>query len=153
NEREKIIANTPSEYAYLIEKSWSFDPSQRPTLDQILRKLENLSKETTIEYMTNKNVKNNQQILQSVLNNEDSFDFFNCNEDSFNNITENINVDNKDNQDESNSDNLGNQSDSESNTHLIDHTTVDLNELDENVFNNEHAILNKGMHISIRSNN
>ncbi|CAG8594907.1 7904_t:CDS:10 [Dentiscutata erythropus] len=51
NKREKIIDNTPSDYAYLIEKSWSSDPDQRPTLDQILIKLENLSKETAIHWI------------------------------------------------------------------------------------------------------
>ncbi|CAG8785709.1 24051_t:CDS:2, partial [Racocetra persica] len=96
NEREKIIANTPSAYAYLIEKSLSYEPNQRPTLDQILIKLENLSEETTIEFITNKNVKSNKQIVQSVLNNEDSLEFFNRDEESSDNICESqIFLDNK----------------------------------------------------------
>ncbi|CAG8591133.1 1750_t:CDS:2, partial [Dentiscutata heterogama] len=78
NKREKIIVNTPSDYANLIEKCWSSDPDQRPTLDEILIKLENLSNKTTIEFITNENIKNNQQIVQPESNNEDSLNFFNC---------------------------------------------------------------------------
>ncbi|CAG8826463.1 14951_t:CDS:2, partial [Racocetra persica] len=63
NKREEIIANTPSEYTHLIENCCS-DPNQRPTLNQILIKLEDLSKETTVEFVTNnKYVKNNQQVM------------------------------------------------------------------------------------------
>ncbi|CAG8661718.1 17371_t:CDS:2, partial [Dentiscutata erythropus] len=78
NKREKIIANTPSDYANLIEKCWSSDLDQRPTLDQILIELENLSNRTTIEFITNENIKNNQLIMQPESNNENSLNFFNC---------------------------------------------------------------------------
>ncbi|CAG8788430.1 11230_t:CDS:2, partial [Dentiscutata erythropus] len=78
NKREKIIANTPSDYANLVEKCWSSDPDQRPTLDQILIELENLSNKTTIEFITNENIKNNQQIAQPESNDENSLNFFNC---------------------------------------------------------------------------
>ncbi|CAG8771809.1 5518_t:CDS:2 [Dentiscutata erythropus] len=73
--REKIIANTPSDYANLIKECWSSDPDQRPTLDQILIELENLSNKTTIEFITNENIKNNQQIVQPESNNEDFFNY------------------------------------------------------------------------------
>ncbi|CAG8817256.1 2070_t:CDS:2, partial [Racocetra persica] len=57
------------------------------------------------------------------------------------------------NQDESNGDKLGNQDYSENNTHPKDFTAVDLNELDENVSNNRHAVLNEDKNLSTRSNN
>ncbi|CAG8768805.1 13802_t:CDS:2, partial [Dentiscutata erythropus] len=76
-DKREIIANTPSDYANLIEKCWSSDSDQRPTLDQILIELEKLSNETTIEFITNENIKNNQQIVQPELYNEISLNFFN----------------------------------------------------------------------------
>ncbi|CAG8741858.1 3873_t:CDS:2, partial [Racocetra persica] len=72
--KEEIIANTPSDYAHIIEKCWSSDTDQRPTLNQILIKLENLSKGTTVEFITNKYVKNNQQMIKLCKCHEESND-------------------------------------------------------------------------------
>ncbi|KAF0538384.1 kinase-like protein [Gigaspora margarita] len=44
--REKIIANTPQDYANLYKRCWSSDSDQRPTITQILTVLEKLLAET-----------------------------------------------------------------------------------------------------------
>ncbi|KAF0432485.1 kinase-like protein [Gigaspora margarita] len=51
--REKTVVNTPSNYVNLYKKCWSTDPNRRPILNDILRKLEKLLVETTIEFITN----------------------------------------------------------------------------------------------------
>ncbi|CAG8792028.1 14650_t:CDS:2, partial [Gigaspora rosea] len=71
--------------------------------------------------------------------------------ESIDDIAENINVNRhyEDNQNELNSDNLGNQDESESIPYPRDYTAVDLNELGEIDSNNNIATLNEGMHFSI----
>ncbi|CAG8511019.1 24234_t:CDS:10, partial [Racocetra persica] len=51
NKREEIIAETPLDYSNLYTKCWSYEPSNRPTLDEIINRLDNI---TSIEYITNK---------------------------------------------------------------------------------------------------
>ncbi|KAF0480855.1 glycosyltransferase family 2 protein [Gigaspora margarita] len=53
--REKIIENTPPDYANLYCKCWSSCLDQRPTLDEILIELKNLSKEKDIKFIINNN--------------------------------------------------------------------------------------------------
>ncbi|KAF0349247.1 kinase-like protein [Gigaspora margarita] len=53
NEREETIVGTPPCYANLFNKCWSFERNQRPTLNYILTELEKLSKEKTVEFITN----------------------------------------------------------------------------------------------------
>ncbi|CAG8771828.1 19809_t:CDS:2, partial [Gigaspora rosea] len=74
--------------------------------------------------------------------------------ESIDDIAENININQhyEDNQNELNGDNLGNQYESESNSHPRDYTAVDSNELGEIDSNNNIAALNEGMHFSIRNN-
>ncbi|CAG8693024.1 4557_t:CDS:2, partial [Racocetra persica] len=50
--REKTIDNTPSNYVNLYNKCWSFEPSQRPSLEFVLNELETLQTEdvTHIEH-------------------------------------------------------------------------------------------------------
>ncbi|CAG8614037.1 2594_t:CDS:2 [Cetraspora pellucida] len=50
--REKTVANIPSNYVNLYKKCWSFEPSQRPTIDFVLNELEKLQTEdvTYIEH-------------------------------------------------------------------------------------------------------
>ncbi|CAG8617572.1 16670_t:CDS:2, partial [Dentiscutata heterogama] len=51
--REKIIDNTPLDYANLFKKCWDDEPDQRPSLDQVLDKLDKLSTEITVEFIIN----------------------------------------------------------------------------------------------------
>ncbi|RIB27716.1 kinase-like domain-containing protein, partial [Gigaspora rosea] len=53
--REKIIENTPPGYANLYCKCWSSYSDQRPTLDEILIELKNLSKEKEIKFIISNN--------------------------------------------------------------------------------------------------
>ncbi|CAG8443138.1 16318_t:CDS:2 [Dentiscutata erythropus] len=62
NERPEIVPNTPSSYIDLVEKCWSSNQNERPTLDIILSQLEELSTET-INTITN----------QIVIRNENDF--------------------------------------------------------------------------------
>ncbi|CAG8458417.1 13245_t:CDS:2 [Cetraspora pellucida] len=148
NKREKIIANTPSDYANLIEKCWSSDPDQRPALDQILIQIENLSKEKSFEFIINRDAKNNQQIAKSELNYVDSSDFLNSKTENIINTCKC----HEDNQGKSNGDNLGNCDDSENNAHSKDDTANDLNEPVEMVFNHKLVDLNEGMLLFTSSN-
>ncbi|RIB10198.1 kinase-like domain-containing protein [Gigaspora rosea] len=50
--REKMIPDTPPNYASLYRNCWSDEPGQRPTLNEILDELKILSEET-IEFFTN----------------------------------------------------------------------------------------------------
>ncbi|RIB00326.1 hypothetical protein C2G38_2048590 [Gigaspora rosea] len=52
NKREKIIDDTPSDYAILYQKCWSSNPAMRPPLNLVLGKLETLSG-LTVEFITN----------------------------------------------------------------------------------------------------
>ncbi|CAG8449047.1 16668_t:CDS:2, partial [Cetraspora pellucida] len=52
-ESKKPIANTPSDYVKLYKDCRSSNLDQRPTLDEILLRLKNLSKTTTIEFISN----------------------------------------------------------------------------------------------------
>ncbi|RIB03698.1 kinase-like domain-containing protein [Gigaspora rosea] len=67
SERESIIENTPLGYYELYKKCWSSSPLQRPTLNEILDQLENLSGETTANFIMNNNVISYQQIVLSRL--------------------------------------------------------------------------------------
>ncbi|KAF0538224.1 glycosyltransferase family 2 protein [Gigaspora margarita] len=51
--REKMVENTPLDYANLYNRCWSSSPDQRPTLNEILTELEKLSIETNIEFIIN----------------------------------------------------------------------------------------------------
>ncbi|KAF0554764.1 kinase-like protein [Gigaspora margarita] len=152
-----------SEYADIYIKCWSPTLEQRPKLDNILEKLENISKKTTAEFIKI----SNQQITLLTLY---------CSErlDSSNYILESINVKthHEDNQNESNNDSfgrkfglsliiwlfeiyqnalyLGNQDDYENNTQSKDDIADDLNEPCEVV---SLAVLNEGMHLPTISNN
>ncbi|RIB07277.1 kinase-like domain-containing protein, partial [Gigaspora rosea] len=53
NEREEPIFSTPPYYANLFNKCWSFERNLRPTSNDILTELERLSKEKTVEFITN----------------------------------------------------------------------------------------------------
>ncbi|RIB07270.1 kinase-like domain-containing protein [Gigaspora rosea] len=53
NEREEAIVCTPSCYANFFNKCWSFERNQRLMLNDILTELERLSKEKTVEFITN----------------------------------------------------------------------------------------------------
>ncbi|CAG8526749.1 7049_t:CDS:2 [Cetraspora pellucida] len=48
----KIVDGTPPGYSSLFVKCWSFDPNERPSLNEISSKLEKLSTESTI-FITN----------------------------------------------------------------------------------------------------
>ncbi|CAG8787785.1 24598_t:CDS:2, partial [Gigaspora rosea] len=115
-----------SEYANIYIKCWSPALEQRPKLDNILEKLENILNKTTAEFVEI----SNQQIAQLPLY---------CSErlDSSNDILENINVNthHEDNQNESNNDNFGN----EDSTQSKDDMSNDLNEPCEVASNNELA--------------
>ncbi|CAG8484748.1 12355_t:CDS:10 [Gigaspora rosea] len=52
NKREKIIDDTPSDYAILYQKCWSLNPAMRPPLNLVFCKLEMLSG-LTVELITN----------------------------------------------------------------------------------------------------
>ncbi|CAG8461423.1 15453_t:CDS:10 [Cetraspora pellucida] len=54
NKREKSIDSTPQDYVTLYEKCWSYRPDQRPTLHEILFKLEKLSEETFVKFIINR---------------------------------------------------------------------------------------------------
>ncbi|RIB11934.1 kinase-like domain-containing protein, partial [Gigaspora rosea] len=132
-----------SEYANIYIKCWSPALEQRPKLDNILEKLDNISKKTTAEFIEI----SNQQIAQLTLY---------CSErlDSSNDILKSINVNthHEDNQNESNNDNF----DDENNTQSKDVIADGLNEPCEVASNNELAVLNElneGMHLPTISNN
>ncbi|CAG8823721.1 19256_t:CDS:2, partial [Dentiscutata erythropus] len=55
--REKIVDNTPPNYANLIQKCWSTEQDQRPPLNEVLDELNKLSTETTI--LTSNNIETN----------------------------------------------------------------------------------------------
>ncbi|KAF0558407.1 kinase-like protein [Gigaspora margarita] len=69
NNREKIIDSTPLNYSNLYKKCWASEPKQRPTLNEISDELENLSSETTIEFITNTICKDNQKNIQVTTSN------------------------------------------------------------------------------------
>ncbi|KAF0483904.1 glycosyltransferase family 2 protein [Gigaspora margarita] len=51
--REKMVENTPLDYANLYNRCWSSSSDQRPTLNESLTELEKLSIETNIEFIIN----------------------------------------------------------------------------------------------------
>ncbi|CAG8818062.1 2844_t:CDS:1, partial [Gigaspora rosea] len=53
NKREKMIANTPTEYANLCTKCWSFEQDQHPSSNEIKISLEKLSTEITSNVVEN----------------------------------------------------------------------------------------------------
>ncbi|CAG8726733.1 3842_t:CDS:2, partial [Cetraspora pellucida] len=53
NNRERTIDNTPLKYSNLYKQCWTSEPQQRPTSSEILVVLENLSSETTVDFITN----------------------------------------------------------------------------------------------------
>ncbi|KAF0501388.1 kinase-like protein [Gigaspora margarita] len=55
--REEVIPNTPSDYAELYKCCWDSDPQKRPSLDEILEVLDEISSKTTPEFITNSNRK------------------------------------------------------------------------------------------------
>ncbi|CAG8494265.1 25138_t:CDS:2 [Dentiscutata erythropus] len=57
--REKIIENTPEEYASLYSKCWSSNLTDRPTPDEILNELEKLLTGVSVESITNNLVTHN----------------------------------------------------------------------------------------------
>ncbi|CAG8480143.1 24028_t:CDS:2 [Dentiscutata erythropus] len=109
----------------------------RPTLDEISKKLENLSENTTDEFVKNCINKNNQQTVQSILNYSERLD-------SSNNITENITwisitkvikmV-------------------QKNNTHSKNDAIDELSELNETTSNNNFVALNEVMNLFTRSSN
>ncbi|CAG8632731.1 13313_t:CDS:2 [Cetraspora pellucida] len=60
NDREYIVHNTPIDYIEIYKRCWSSDPGQRPILNEILITIERLSVETSIEFITNTVIANNQ---------------------------------------------------------------------------------------------
>ncbi|CAG8636116.1 11585_t:CDS:2 [Dentiscutata heterogama] len=79
HDREKIIANTPQDYANLYTKCWSSDPDQRPTLTQILAVFEKLLAETST--MINQITIINQIIeADDIENNENNEEEYHVNE-------------------------------------------------------------------------
>ncbi|RIB24272.1 kinase-like domain-containing protein [Gigaspora rosea] len=53
--REEVIPNTPSDYAELYKCCWDSDPQKRPSLDEILEVLDEISSEKAAEFITNSN--------------------------------------------------------------------------------------------------
>ncbi|CAG8796086.1 32281_t:CDS:1, partial [Racocetra persica] len=70
-----------SDYADISIKCRSYELDQRPALDEILKKLENLSEKTTIEFITNCIDIKDQKTAQLITNYSERLD-------SSNNITE-----------------------------------------------------------------
>ncbi|CAG8594101.1 11510_t:CDS:2 [Dentiscutata erythropus] len=134
---KKFIDATLSDYADIYIKCCSSELDQRPTLNEISKKLENLSENTTVEFIKNCINKNNQQTVQPILNYLERLD-------SSNIITENINMEKH---------HEGNQDGSENNTHSKNDTVDELNELDETTSNNNLAALNEAMNLFTRSCN
>ncbi|RIB20588.1 glycosyltransferase family 20 protein [Gigaspora rosea] len=60
--KEIPIANTPPDYISLFYKCWSFNPENRPTLDEISLILDKLSNDTSVYFIIN-NI-NNSEIVQ-----------------------------------------------------------------------------------------
>ncbi|CAG8802170.1 14574_t:CDS:2, partial [Dentiscutata erythropus] len=135
--KKKFIDATLSDYADIYIKCCSSELDQRPTPDEISKKLENLSENTTDKFIKNCINKNNQQTVQSILNYLERLD-------SSNIITENINMDKH---------HEGNQNGSENNTHLKNDAAEELNEFDETASNNNLAALNEIMNLLPRSSN
>ncbi|KAF0412025.1 kinase-like protein [Gigaspora margarita] len=68
NKREKIIANTPTEYANICTKCFSFEPDQCPSSNEIKISLEKLSTEIiTTNVVENNVIINNDVHMESRL--------------------------------------------------------------------------------------
>ncbi|RIB08125.1 kinase-like domain-containing protein [Gigaspora rosea] len=83
DEREKPVEGTPFSYVELYQKCWDDNPTKRPTMDQVSKKLKTLSEDPTI---TNYIYICNQRVARSILNESERLD-------SPNNSIENINMD------------------------------------------------------------